>query len=105
MDQGNGDLWTPANYDDDYAGRMTMRRALMRSSNTVTVRISRSVGEANVVSTARANGIASPLRAVPSLALGAMEVTPLVRAMVGGRTHVRGAFNRAVRSRRQPGSA
>jgi 1A family penicillin-binding protein len=77
VDQGNGDVWTPANYDDDYAGRMTMRRALMRSSNTVTVRISRSVGEANVVSTARANGIASPLKAVPSLALGAMEVTPL----------------------------
>jgi penicillin-binding protein 1A len=77
IDQGNGDLWTPANYDDEYAGRMTMRRALMRSSNTVTVRISRTVGEANVVSAARANGIASPLKAVPSLALGAMEVTPL----------------------------
>ena len=77
VDQGNGDVWTPANYDDDYAGRMTMRRALMRSSNTVTVRISRSVGEANVVNAARANGIVSPLKAVPSLALGAIEVTPL----------------------------
>ena len=77
VDQGNGDLWTPANYDDDYGGRMTMRRALMRSSNTVTVRVSRTVGEANVVSAARANGIGSPLKAVPSLALGAMEVTPL----------------------------
>jgi 1A family penicillin-binding protein len=77
IDQGNGDLWTPANYDDDYAGRMTMRRALMRSSNAVTVRVSRSVGEANVVSAARTNGIASPLKAIPALALGAMEVTPL----------------------------
>jgi penicillin-binding protein 1A len=77
VDQGNGDLWTPANYGDEYDGSMTMRRALMRSSNTVTVRISRAVGEANVVSAARANGIASPLRAVPSLALGSMEVTPL----------------------------
>ena len=28
-----------------------------------------------------------------------------IRAMVGGRTHARGAFNRAVRSLRQPGSA
>ena len=77
VDQGNGVVWTPANYDDDYAGRMTMRRALMRSSNTVTVRISRAVGEANVVSAAKANGIMSPLKAVPSLALGSMEVTPL----------------------------
>ena len=77
VDQGNGDLWTPTNYDEEYDGSMTMRRALMRSSNTVTVRVSRSVGEANVVSAARANGITSPLQAVPSLALGALEVTPL----------------------------
>jgi penicillin-binding protein 1A len=77
IDQGNGDYWTPANYDEEYAGRMTMHRALMRSSNAVTVRVSRTVGEANVVSAARANGITSPLKAVPSLALGAMEVTPL----------------------------
>ena len=77
VDQGNGDVWTPANYDEDYAGTMTMRRALMRSSNTATVRISRAVGESRVVSAARANGIDSPLRAVPSLALGAMEVTPM----------------------------
>ena len=77
VDQGNGDVWTPANYDDDYAGNMTLRRALMRSSNTVTVRVSRAVGEAGVVSAARANGITSPLQAVPSLALGSMEVTPM----------------------------
>jgi 1A family penicillin-binding protein len=77
IDQGNGDVWTPANYDEDYEGTMTMRRALMRSSNTAAVRISRSVGEARVVAAARANGIDSPLRAVPSLALGAMEVTPI----------------------------
>jgi len=77
IDQGNGDYWQPANYDEDYAGRMTMRRALMRSSNAVTVRISRTVGEANVISQARANGITSPLKAIPSLALGAIEVTPL----------------------------
>lgn len=77
IDQGNGDIWTPANYGDEYDGSMTMRRALMRSSNTVTVRVSRAVGEVNVVSAARANGISSPLKAVPSLALGAVEVTPL----------------------------
>ena len=77
VDQGNGDFWTPTNYDDDYDGSMTLRRALMRSSNTATVRVSRAVGEANVVAVARANGIESPLRAVPSVALGSIEVTPL----------------------------
>ena len=77
VDQGNGDSWTPANYGDDYDGSMTLRRALMRSSNTATVRVSRAVGEATVVATAHANGIVSPLRAVPSVALGSIEVTPL----------------------------
>jgi penicillin-binding protein 1A len=67
----------PANYDEDYDGEMTLRRALMRSSNSVTVRVSRAVGEVNVVSAAQANGITSPLRAVPSVALGSIEVTPL----------------------------
>jgi 1A family penicillin-binding protein len=77
VDQGNGATWTPVNYDEEYAGPMTLRRALMRSSNTAAVRVSRAVGEANVVSAARNNGITSPLRAIPSVALGSIEVTPL----------------------------
>jgi penicillin-binding protein 1A len=77
VDQGNGTVWTPANYGGDYDGRMTMRRALGRSANAATVRVSRAVGERRVVDVARANGIESPLRAVPSVALGSIEVTPL----------------------------
>ena len=41
-------VWTPANYDDEYQGRTTFRRALMKSANAATVRISRAVGEALV---------------------------------------------------------
>lgn len=77
VDQGNGMTWTPANYGDAYDGRMTMHRALARSANAATVRVSRAVGESRVVDVARANGITSPLRAIPSVALGALEVTPL----------------------------
>jgi penicillin-binding protein 1A len=77
VDQGNGRMWTPVNYDEDYAGSLTLRRALMRSSNSVTVQVSRAVGESKVISVARANGISSELQAVPSLALGSVEVTPL----------------------------
>lgn len=77
IDQGNGMVWTPANYGDDYGGRMTLARALARSANAATVRVSRAVGEGRVVAVARGNGIASPLRSVPSVALGALEVTPL----------------------------
>jgi 1A family penicillin-binding protein len=69
--------WIPANYDDNYQGRTTLRRALMFSSNAATVRVSRVVGEQNVINAARRNGITSDLQPVPSIALGALEVTPL----------------------------
>ena len=69
--------WIPANYDDNYQGRTTLRRALMLSANAATVRVSRVVGEANVIAAAHRNGIRSKLEPHPSLALGALEVTPL----------------------------
>ena len=73
----DGRVWTPANYGGEYDGRITMRRALMQSSNAAAVRMSHAVGEARVVDVARRTGIRSPLAAVPSIALGALEVTPL----------------------------
>jgi 1A family penicillin-binding protein len=76
IDQG-GRIWRPANYGGEYLGRITLRRALMRSSNAATVRVSRAIGEQNIVALAHRNGIASQLDPVPALALGALEVTPL----------------------------
>ncbi len=76
IEQG-GRVWTPANYGGEYLGRVTLRRALMRSANAATVRMSRAVGENVVIAAARRNGITSPLSPVPAIALGALEVTPL----------------------------
>ena len=73
----DGRIWTPANYGDEYLGRVTIRRALMKSSNAAAVRVSRAVGEQRVVQTAHRNGIVSPLSPVPAIALGALEVTPM----------------------------
>ena len=73
----DGRIWTPANYGGEYLGRVTMRRALMRSSNAAAVRMSRAVGERAVITVAHRNGIISPLSPVPAIALGALEVTPL----------------------------
>lgn len=70
-------IWSPRNYNGEYEGRMTFRRALMRSDNTATVRVSEMVGIPAVLATARRNGITSNLPDVPSAALGALEVTPL----------------------------
>jgi 1A family penicillin-binding protein len=70
-------VWRPANYGDDYAGRITMRDALTRSANAATVRVSRDVGVQRIASLAHAQGITSDLPLVPALALGAASVTPL----------------------------
>jgi penicillin-binding protein 1A len=70
-------VWRPANYGDDYAGRITVRDALTRSANAATVRVSRDVGVARIATLAHAQGITSDLPLVPALALGAASVTPL----------------------------
>ena len=70
-------LWVPANYDGEFRGPVTFRDALEQSLNVPFARIGLEVGPERIVRTARALGIASPLQAVPSLALGASEVSPL----------------------------
>jgi penicillin-binding protein 1A len=70
-------VWQPANYGDNYAGRITFARALILSANAATVRVSRAVGERAVIAAARRNGITRPLTPGPSIARGAEGVTPV----------------------------
>ncbi|MBA3318949.1 MAG: PBP1A family penicillin-binding protein [Gemmatimonadales bacterium] len=70
-------VWRPVNFGGEYAGSVTLRRALMTSANAATVRLSRAVGERRVAALARKAGLRGTLAPVPSLALGAVEVTPL----------------------------
>ena len=77
VEMSRNDVWQPANYNDSYAGRVTFARALMLSANAATVRVSRAVGERNVIAAAQRNGITSQLKPVPSVALGAEGVTPV----------------------------
>jgi len=70
-------VWSPANYNDDYSGRITFRRALIRSANAATVRVSQAVGIPRIIDAAHKNGIVSELPNVPSMALGSLEVTPI----------------------------
>jgi penicillin-binding protein 1B len=69
--------WKPGNYNDEFFGTVTVRRALEKSLNSATARIAREVGIRRVRDLAQRLGIQSSLPAVPSLALGAAEVTPL----------------------------
>jgi membrane carboxypeptidase/penicillin-binding protein len=72
-----GRIWKPENFGGEYGGPLTLRRALMRSANAATVRLSQRLGENRIVSLAHRSGIRSRMDAVPALALGALEVTPL----------------------------
>jgi penicillin-binding protein 1B len=73
----DGQEWEPGNYNDEYFGTVTFRRALEKSLNSATARIAREVGVKRVSDIAHRLGVQSPLPAVPSLSLGAAEVTPL----------------------------
>jgi len=74
------DTWSPRNYNDQYEGRVTVRRALEQSLNAATIRVAESVGLPAVVETARALGFAGELAPVPAAALGTFEATPLEMA-------------------------
>jgi len=73
----DGDSWTPRNFDDHYRGRVTFRLGLEESINAATVNLASTVGLDGLIKTIRSLGIQSPLQPVPSLALGAFEVTPI----------------------------
>ena len=77
-----GRSWSPRNDDQSFDGWMTIRTAVERSRNVPTVRLALRVGLEDIVSMARKMGITTPLRPLPSLALGAFEVTPLEMASV-----------------------
>ena len=71
------DGWSPRNAGTVYRGDVTFREGAARSSNAVAVALTERVGRDKVIRAARRLGITSPLRADPSLALGAHEVTLL----------------------------
>jgi len=73
----DGQEWQPHNYNDEYFGAVTFRRALENSLNSATSRVAQDVGIKRVRDLAHRLGIQSSLPAVPALALGAAEVTPL----------------------------
>jgi penicillin-binding protein 1A len=69
--------WPVSNYGGSSYGSQSVRSATVNSVNTVYAQLIDQVGADTVAELAHAMGIRSPLPAVPSLALGTAEVTPL----------------------------
>ncbi len=67
--------WRPANYDKDFEGQVTLRKALYQSKNLPAILTGMKYGLDNVVRYAHKFGIKSKLEAVPSLAIGSIGAT------------------------------
>jgi penicillin-binding protein 1B len=79
-----GQVWRPSNYDGAFEGPISARAALEQSRNVPTARAAQVLGIERVIRTAEACGLAENFEPLPSLALGAQEVTPLELATAYG---------------------
>ena len=75
----NDQPWTPANYNDEYDGPITLRRALALSRNIATIKVAESTGFDNIAAFWRKFGIGAP-KGYPSISLGVFEATPFEMA-------------------------
>ena len=73
----DGKRWTPKNYAGSIGGLMSLREALRRSINLVTIRLITDITPSLVRQYARNMGISTPLAAYSSLGLGTSGVIPL----------------------------
>ncbi len=72
----SGGTWTPHNSDGKYSYQsMKLRRAMGLSINTISAKLMKQLGPDKVADFAHKCGIESPLHEVPSLCLGASEVS------------------------------
>ncbi|MBK9029808.1 MAG: PBP1A family penicillin-binding protein [Myxococcales bacterium] len=70
-------VWTPSNYDNRYNGVVTLRTALAKSLNTISVRLMLDVGVDRVIDVLRGFGITSDIPRHISIALGTPDLTLL----------------------------
>ncbi len=81
ISDNGGQVWEPKNYDGKFEGPMTMRRALAKSKNLVSVRILRAIGTQYAQDYITRFGFdADKHPAYLPMALGAGSVTPLQMA-------------------------
>jgi penicillin-binding protein 1B len=77
LKDARGRVWAPKNYDRKSHGLVPLHLALAKSYNLATVHLGLALGVKNVVSLLHDMGIQRELRALPSLLLGAVSLSPL----------------------------
>jgi penicillin-binding protein 1B len=69
-------VWTPENYEHEYDGPITFRRALAHSRNLATIHVAQAAGYDRVAAFWKRLGVGATPKAYPSIALGVFEATP-----------------------------
>ncbi len=72
----NEEPWEPRNYEDQYDGPLTLRRALAHSRNVATIKVAETTGYGEVAALWRQVGAGASPRAYAAIALGVFEATP-----------------------------
>ncbi|TCL76151.1 transglycosylase domain-containing protein [Rhizobium sp. BK251] len=73
--------WSPHNYENRYAGRVTLATAIAKSINTVPVRLAKEkLGIDPIIAKAKEMGIETPIRKDVTIPIGTSEVTVLDQA-------------------------
>jgi membrane peptidoglycan carboxypeptidase len=72
--------YTPANYQNEYAGPVTLRDALAHSRNIVAIKVAEATGYDEVADLWQRVGVGTPAKPYPSIALGVFEASPLEMA-------------------------
>lgn len=77
-DHGEMKIWAPHNANGVFTGAsLSLKRAFAQSVNTIAAKLGVEIGISNVIKTAKAMGIKSPLHNVPATSLGSSDVTLL----------------------------
>ena len=77
IDQGNGEIWSPQNFEGKSGGPHTLRFGIEHSINQMTVRLARDIGMPLIVEYAKRFGVYDNLPPFLSMSLGAGETTVL----------------------------
>ena len=77
IDQGNGQIWSPENFEGKSGGPHTLRFGIEHSINQMTVRLARDIGMPLIVEYAKRFGIYDNLPPFLSMSIGAGETTVL----------------------------
>ncbi len=76
LQQKNGKRWEPDNYDKRTHGNVPLVRSIAKSYNLSTVRLGMALGLENVIQTLKNLGVTSSIPRLPSVLLGALNLSP-----------------------------